>query len=338
MKPSVLLIYTGGTIGMMENPNTGELQPLKFDYIHQQIPEIQRLDVDVKPVSVSNPVDSSQMHPDQWVELVDILEKHEGEVDGFVILHGTDTMAYTASALSFMVQNLAKPIVITGSQLPVGVLRSDGKENLLAAIEIAGKKDLNGVPLLQEVAVFFQSKLFRGNRVSKVSAHQFDAFDSPNYPLLGFAGVEIEISPKQGVANTMSRKVFYRNLDLRVGLLKLYPGIQLTAYSSIFKTENHRAVVVEAFGSGNTPNDSAFAEIISEYVRKGGIIACITQCTRGSITPGKYASGNLMVQLGAWNGKNLTSEAALTKMMWILGQHETVSQAMFEEAVCGESD
>jgi len=338
MKPRVLLIYTGGTIGMMENPNTGELQPLKFDYIHQQIPEIQRLDVDVKPVSVSNPVDSSQMHPDQWVELVDILEKHEAEADGFVILHGTDTMAYTASALSFMVQNLAKPIVITGSQLPVGVLRSDGKENLLAAIEIAGKKDLNGVPLLQEVAVFFQSKLFRGNRVSKVSAHQFDAFDSPNYPLLGFAGVEIEISPKQGVANTMSRKVFYRNLDLRVGLLKLYPGIHLTAYSSVFNTENHRAVVVEAFGSGNTPNDSAFAEILSEYVRKGGIIACITQCTRGSITPGKYASGNLMVQLGAWNGKNLTSEAALTKMMWILGQHETVSQDMFEEAVCGESD
>lgn len=333
-----MLIYTGGTIGMMENPNTGELQPLKFDYIHQQIPEIQRLDVDVKPVSVSNPVDSSQMHPAHWVELVDIIEQNEAEVDGFVILHGTDTLAYTASALSFMVQNLGKPIVITGSQLPVGVLRSDGKENLLTAIEIAGKKEANGNPLLKEVAVFFQSKLFRGNRVSKVSAHQFDAFDSPNYPLLGFAGVEIEIDATQGLANSMNRKVFYRNLDLSVGLLKLYPGINLRAYSSFFRVENHRAVVVEAFGSGNTPNDSVFCEILSDYVQQGGIIAYITQCTRGSIVPGKYASGNLMVQLGSWNGRNLTTEAAITKMMWLLGQTETATQALFETAICGESD
>lgn len=333
-----MLIYTGGTIGMMENPNTGELQPLKFDYIHQQIPEIQRLDVDVKPVSVSNPVDSSQMHPTHWVELVDIIEQNEAEVDGFVILHGTDTLAYTASALSFMVQNLGKPIVITGSQLPVGVLRSDGKENLLTAIEIAGKKEANGNPLLKEVAVFFQSKLFRGNRVSKVSAHQFDAFDSPNYPLLGFAGVEIEIDATLGLANSMSRKVFYRNLDLSVGLLKLYPGINLRAYSSFFRVENHRAVVVEAFGSGNTPNDPVFCEILSDYVQQGGIIAYITQCTRGSIVPGKYASGNLMVQLGSWNGRNLTTEAAITKMMWLLGQTETATQALFETAICGESD
>jgi L-asparaginase len=333
-----MLIYTGGTIGMMKDPNTGELKPLKFDYIHQQIPEIQRLDVNVKPVSISNPIDSSQMQPAQWVELIDIIEERETEVDGFVILHGTDTMAYTASALSFMVQNLGKPIVITGSQLPVGVLRSDGKENLLAAIEIAGKKDSDGNSPLREVAVFFQSKLFRGNRVSKVSAHQFDAFDSPNYPLLGFAGVEIEIDPTQGVANTMSRKVFYRNLDLRVGLLKLYPGINLRAYSSVFRVENHRAVVIEAFGSGNTPNDESFAEILSSYVLQDGIIAYVTQCTRGSVLPRKYASGHLMIELGAWNGKNLTTEAALTKMMWILGKHETVTQSMFEEVVCGESD
>lgn len=338
MKPSVMLIYTGGTIGMMEDPNTGELQPLKFDYIHQQIPEIQRLEVEVQPVSISNPVDSSQMHPAHWVELVDIIEQRASAVDGIVILHGTDTMAYTASALSFMVQNLGKPIVITGSQLPVGVLRSDGKENLLAAIEIAGKKDPNGNPLLKEVAVFFQSKLFRGNRVSKVSAHQFDAFDSPNYPLLGFAGVEIEIDSAQGVGNTLSRTAFYRNLDLRVGLVKLYPGINLSAYASVFTVDPHRAVVVEAFGSGNTPNDPVFHAILSDYVQQGGIIAYITQCTRGSIVPGKYASGNLMVQLGAWNGKNLTTEAAITKMMWMLGQPKTATQALFEKAICGESD
>lgn len=338
MKPSVMLIYTGGTIGMMEDPNTGELQPLKFDYIHQQIPEIQRLEVDVKPVSVSKPMDSSQMHPDHWVELVDIIEKHEAEVDGFVILHGTDTMAYTASALSFMVQNLEKPIVITGSQLPVGVLRSDGKENLLAAMEIAGKKDLEGNPVLKEVAVFFQSKLFRGNRVSKVSAHQFDAFDSPNYPLLGFAGVEIEIASSRSKSRNEDPKVFYRNLDVRVGLLKLYPGIHLNSYASIFTVENHRGVIVEAFGSGNTPNDESFTEILSSYVLQGGIIAYITQCTSGSVLPGKYASGHLMVELGAWNGKNLTTEAALTKMMWLLGQGLNPTKDWFEKSICGESD
>jgi L-asparaginase len=336
MKPRILLIYTGGTIGMMANPSTGELQSLDFDYIHQQIPEIARLDLEVIPISIAQPIDSSHMQPAHWIELVELIAQHEATVDGFVILHGTDTMAYTASALSFMIQGLAKPIVLTGSQLPVGILRSDGKENLLAALEIAGKKGSTGEPLLQEVAVFFQSKLFRGNRVSKISAHQFDAFDSPNYPLLGVAGVEIEIHTNELLAQPKTNTVYFKHLDARVGLIKLYPGINLNAYQSVFDPEVHRAVVIEAFGSGNTPNHEAFAKVLSDYVSQGGIILTISQCTSGSIQPGKYASGHLLAELGAWNGTDLTTEAAVTKLMWYLGAQTPPTPAEFSLVVAGE--
>ena len=264
MKPRILLIYTGGTIGMMANPNTGELQPLDFVYMHQQIPEIARLALEVIPISIAQPIDSSHMNPSHWVELVELIEHHEPHVDGFVILHGTDTMAYTASAISFMIQGLSKPIVFTGSQLPVGILRSDGKENILAALEIAGKKRADGDAALQEVAVFFQSKLFRGSRVSKISAHQFDAFDSPNYPLLGVAGVDIKIHTNQLLEQHAAGVTYSKILDQRVGLVKLYPGINLEAYGSVFDPVVHRAVVIEAFGSGNTPNHEAFAKVLSE--------------------------------------------------------------------------
>jgi L-asparaginase len=336
MKPRILLIYTGGTIGMMANPNTGELQPLDFIYMHQQIPEIARLDLEVIPVSITHPIDSSHMNPSHWIELVALIEQHEPQVDGFVILHGTDTMAYTASALSFMIQGLTKPIVFTGSQLPVGILRSDGKENILAALEIASKKRADGKAALQEVAVFFQSKLFRGNRVSKISAHQFDAFDSPNYPLLGVAGVDIKIHANQLLEQKATEITYTKDLDSRVGLIKLYPGINLDAYQSVFDPVVHRGIVIEAFGSGNTPNHDAFAKVLSEYVINGGILLSISQCTSGSIQPGKYASGHLLAQLGAWNGTDLTTEAAVTKLMWYLGNHAHPSPAEFSLVVAGE--
>ncbi len=336
MKPRILLIYTGGTIGMMANPNTGELQPLDFIYMHQQIPEIARLDLEVIPVSITHPIDSSHMNPSHWIELVALIEQHEPQVDGFVILHGTDTMAYTASALSFMIQGLTKTIVFTGSQLPVGILRSDGKENILAALEIASKKRADGKAALQEVAVFFQSKLFRGNRVSKISAHQFDAFDSPNYPLLGVAGVDIKIHANQLLEQKATEITYTKDLDSRVGLIKLYPGINLDAYQSVFDPVVHRGIVIEAFGSGNTPNHDAFAKVLSEYVINGGILLSISQCTSGSIQPGKYASGHLLAQLGAWNGTDLTTEAAVTKLMWYLGNHAHPSPAEFSLVVAGE--
>lgn len=336
MKPRILLIYTGGTIGMMAHPVTGELQSLRFDYIQQQIPEIQQLAIEVLSVSIAQPLDSSEMHPKQWIELTEIIEAHASHMDGFVILHGTDTLAYTASALSFMVQNLGKPIIITGSQLPVGILRSDGKENLLAALEIAAKKDQEGNAAVKEVAVFFQSKLFRGNRVSKVSAHQFDAFDAPNYPALGFAGVEIEIHPALGPSSAKSQPTFYKELATDVGLVKLFPGIRLVAYASVFQVAAHRAVVIESFGAGNTPNDAEFSTVLQNYVVQGGILVTISQCIRGGVRPGQYASGKLLEQLESWNGKNMTTEAAITKLMWMLGQAARPSQQLFEQALCGE--
>jgi len=338
MKSNILLIYTGGTIGMMENPSSGELEPLKFEYIHEQIPEIQRLDIAVIPVSLSQPLDSSQMHPSHWIELVEIIRFHYTRVDGFVVLHGTDTLAFTASALSFMIQNLQKPIILTGSQLPVGVLRSDGKENLLAALEIAHKKNHKNQPQLREVAVFFQSKLFRGNRVSKISTNQFDAFASPNHPLLGFAGVEIEIDQVHSLPFPPKKTVFYPRLALNIGLIKLYPGMHLPSYSSVFNVLNHSAVVIEAFGSGNTSNDPSFRAVISKYVREGGVLVTVSQCTSGSVIPGKYAAGQLLMQLGAWNGKNLTTEAAVTKLMWLFGNQSKPTKALFEKTLCGESD
>ncbi|MFM7594543.1 MAG: asparaginase [Flavobacteriales bacterium] len=337
MKPRILLIYTGGTIGMMANPTTGELQPLDFEYIHQQIPEIQRLALEVIPISITNPIDSSHMNPSHWVELVELIEKNNQAFDGFVLLHGTDTMAYTASALSFMIQGLTKPIVLTGSQLPVGILRSDGKENILAALEIAGKKRVDGRAELQEVAVFFQSKLFRGSRVSKISAHQFDAFDSPNYPLLGVAGVDIKIHANQLLEHNATGITYVKVLDQRVGLVKLYPGINLEAYQSVFDPNIHRAIIIEAYGSGNTPNHVAFAKVLSDYVNQGGILLTISQCTSGSVQPGKYASGHLLAELGAWNGTDLTTEAAVTKLMWYLGTHDVPSPEDFSRVVAGES-
>jgi L-asparaginase len=337
MKPRILLIYTGGTIGMMASPTTGELRPLDFEYIHQQIPEIDRLDLEVIPISITNPIDSSHMKPSHWVELIELIEKNDQAFDGFVLLHGTDTMAYTASALSFMIQGLTKPIVLTGSQLPVGILRSDGKENILAALEIAGKKRTDGNAELQEVAVFFQSKLFRGSRVSKISANQFDAFDSPNYPLLGVAGVDIKIHSNQLLKRNATGITYGKALDQRVGLVKLYPGINLEAYQSVFDPNIHRAIIIEAYGSGNTPNHESFTRVLTNYVHQGGILLTISQCTSGSVQPGKYASGHLLAELGAWNGTDLTTEAAVTKLMWYLGTQPLPSPEEFSSVVAGES-
>lgn len=337
MKPKVLLIYTGGTIGMMSDPNTGALRSLDFEYIHQQIPEINRLEIQVSQVSIKTPVDSSYLQPSQWIELVEIIELNHMKYDGFVVLHGTDTMAYTASALSFLIQGLNKPIVLTGSQLPVGILRSDGKENLLAALEIAGKQGGDENPELQEVAIFFQSKLFRGNRVSKISANQFDAFDSPNCPLLGIAGVDIEIYSTAKPSQHENPIKFYKSINPCVGLIKLYPGINLSAYASVLDVSHHKAVVIETFGSGNCPNDPRFEECLRRYKMAGGILVTITQCTRGSVQPEKYASGRFLNQLGAWNGKDLTTEAAITKLMWLFGENPSPSQGDFDKVYAGES-
>lgn len=336
MTPNILLIYTGGTIGMVADTSTGALQNLDFKYISAQIPEISLLNVIVTPKSISTPMDSSHMDPSIWVELCQMIEASHADYDGIVILHGTDTMAYTSSALSFMIQNLQKPIVFTGSQLPVGILRSDGKENLLTALEIAGKRDKDGTPSLKEVSVFFQSKLFRGNRISKVSTQQFDAFDSPNFPLLGHAGVQIEVFHNNLLPIAPSDPTFSPSLEPRVGVVKLFPGMRIKAYASIFCVKHHLAVVLETFGAGNSPKDEAFEQVLSDYVNSGGILVTVSQCTRGSVQPAAYASGHFLEHLGSWNGKDLTTEAAITKLMWVLANNFGNAKLRFEEAVCGE--
>lgn len=334
---NVLLIYTGGTIGMVKDLETGELKGLDLAYIHNQIPEIAQLGVSVSSLSISSPIDSSDMSPDTWLELVEIIAKNLAAYDGFVILHGTDTMAYTAAALSFLIQGIQKPIILTGSQLPIGILRTDGKENLLTSIEIAGKKTASGAPLLQEVAVFFQSKLFKGNRCSKVSANQFDAFDTPNHPLLGHVGVEIEIFPQVQEAKVPTMR-FYKKLNTQIGLMKLYPGMNPKAYECLFNTEHHVALVIETFGAGNAFNDVDFQTLIRSFIAKGGLVLNITQCGSGSVQQGKYASSRFFETAGVISGGDMNVESALTKLMWLFGNHSDLKEIslLLKESVVGE--
>lgn len=320
-KTQILLIYTGGTIGMLENPQTGALEPLDFNYLKAQVPELQRLDSDIDVLSLDPPIDSSAIRPKTWVDLVHIIHDCYANYDGFVVLHGTDTMAYTASALSFMFQGLDKPVVITGSQLPIGRLRTDGKENLITALEIAGAKNGEGRARVPEVCVFFQNFLMRGNRASKVSADQFRAFDSYNYPKLAYAGIDIGYNDNF-IHQPQKRDGFriYTKLEANVVVLKLFPGISPQVISSILGIEGLRAVVLESFGSGNAPDEDWFIDLLQEAISRGIIIVNVTQCSTGSVDMMRYATGRKLQALGIISGMDMTTEAALTKLMVLLAQ------------------
>jgi len=339
MTSKVLLIYTGGTIGMVKDLETGELKGLDLAYIHNQIPEIAQLGVSVSSLSISSPIDSSDMSPAVWLELSRIISENYEKFDGFVVLHGTDTMAYTAAALSFLIQGIQKPIILTGSQLPIGILRTDGKENLLTSIEIAGKKTASGDPVLKDVAVFFQSKLFKGNRCSKVSANQFDAFDSPNHALLGAVGVEINISPlpKDNPKDEPSLR-FYPELNDKIGLMKLFPGMNPKAYECLFNIDHHVAIVIETFGAGNAFSDISFQSMILAYIGSGGVVLNITQCVSGSVQQGKYASSRFFEKAGVISGGDMNVESALTKLMWLYGNFSDIDEIkkLLKESVVGE--
>src|SRR6218665_1677860 len=248
-KSSVLLIYTGGTIGMMHDARSGELKPFDFKSLTQQIPELNKFDIRLSSISFKKPIDSSNMHPEVWVELAEIIESRYAEFDGFVILHGSDTMSFTASALSFMLENLKKPVVLTGSQLPIGIIRTDGKENLITAIEIAGAREKNK-PVITEVCIYFEYKLYRGNRTFKYNSQHFDAFKSPNYPALAEAGVHIDYNKTaRWKAPAKTLKVHTR-LDNDIAVLKLFPGISKKITSSIINTPGIKAIILETFGAG----------------------------------------------------------------------------------------
>lgn len=322
-RASVLLIYTGGTIGMAHEAKTGSLKPVDFNRISAEIPELEKFNLNLEAISFDQVIDSSDMHPDVWVKLARMVQENYERFDGFVILHGSDTMAFTASALSFMLEDLAKPVILTGSQLPIGMLRTDGKENLITAIEIAAARE-NGNPLVPEVAIYFESTLFRGNRTFKFNASHFDAFLSPNYPHLAKAGVQINYNRRAiNYLNKGNLRV-HENLDTSVTILKLFPGITPQSVAAILQTEGLRAVVMETFGSGNASSAPWFLKMLQDAIESGILVLNVTQCHAGKVQQGLYATSTGLKSIGVVEGLDMTTEAAVTKLMVSLGRCKSI--------------
>jgi len=333
------MIYTGGTIGMIENAETRALEPFDFDHLIDNVPKIKMLDYDIDNIQFSEPIDSSAMNPAHWGEIVSVIDKNYDNYDGFVVLHGTDTMAYTASALSFMLENLGKPVIITGSQLPIGEVRTDGEENLITALQVAAARDESGKAMVREVAILFENYLWRGNRSTKYSADNFNAFKSDNYPQLAKIGLDIYFN-KDALwrGNTDAPlKVNYK-MDTAVMYLNLFPGIRESVVRHLFQTPDVKGVVMRSFGAGNGPTNSWFLDAIREAVARDIVIVNITQCSNGSVIPLRYVTGWELAKAGVVSGHDLTSEAAITKLMYLFGQGISVEEVKryMEYSLCGE--
>jgi L-asparaginase len=314
----ILIIYTGGTIGMMTDPVTKTLKPINFEQIMDNVPELEKLNCKIKVHSFEEIIDSSNMNPEIWSELAGLIESHYDEVDGFVILHGSDTMAYTASALSFMLENLGKPVIFTGSQLPISAIRTDAKENLMTAIEIAKSKK-NDRARVPEVCIYFDYKLFRGNRSFKYNSSKFEAFRSPNCPILAESGVHLRFSANDIRHPADAPLKLHKKLVNEVAVLKLYPGISPIVVEAIL-TADVRGIVMETFGAGNTTTDKWFIDMLKSAINSGKVILDISQCKVGTVELGRYDTSKELKDMGVANGYDMTFEAAVTKMMYLLGQ------------------
>ncbi len=334
---NILLIYTGGTIGMIKDSTTGVLRAFNFEKLLKRIPELNLLDCKIDTISFKTPIDSSDMNTYYYGELVDMIANNYNDYDGFVVLTGSDTMAYTSSVISFMFENLSKPVIFTGSQLPIGDLRTDAKENLITAIQIASSYKEN-IAVVPEVALYFEYQLYRANRTTKINAEHFEAFNSLNYPPLAKSGVHLNFNYDAIMPYNNKELIVRKNLDTNIAILKLFPGITETIVSSILNIKNIKGIIIETFGSGNTPTAIWFIDLLKKAIEKGIYIVNVTQCSGGSVNLGQYESSSLMKNIGIIDGKDITTEAAVAKFFYLLGAQIPSKnfKSTFETSLRGE--